>query len=296
MALLNPPELRASVILSIVRFIGAQRAQQDRLERILDSLAPASLDGTDPQRDVRENLFAAIELGVLVQSDGKIGLADGMRSAMKEEPNAPVKFLRESVLANRLNSAPWTSQAGARDLTNALSWFLTFSPSESPTKMENAPRSAHALQTRDFGPRQDNDEASNWPIGNGNRWNTFRRWACSLGFAWVGPNGNIVPDPTVAVRDTLPNIFESAIELTADDFVDKVGAHLPVLDRGRYREFVIQNWKRPAVEVRGITAPLTEAIDRLSTEGVILVDDRADAARVVKSDGSTFSHVRIGGR
>ncbi|WP_155976953.1 protein DpdG [Nocardia sp. 348MFTsu5.1] len=293
MALLNPPELRPSVILAITRYLCTQRAQQDTRERLLATMAPETLGGTDPQRDVSSNLTAAIELGMVVELDGTVRLADGLQSAMKAGPVAATKVLRECVLVDHLNSSVWPSQVGARDLTNALSWFLTFSPSESPTQMENAPRSAQVLQSRDFGPRQA-DESSNWPIGNATRWNAFRRWACSLGFAWVSPNGNLVPDPTPAVRDALSEIFTSAVELTASDFVDRVGACLPIMDRGRYQQFVIQNWERPPSESRGISASLTEALDRLTIEGAILVDDRADAARLAKSDGLTFSHVRIG--
>jgi hypothetical protein len=298
LALLNPPELRPSVTLTIVRYLGAQRAQQDNPERLLATLAPASLGGANPQRDVNENLKAAIELGLILRSNDKVTLAEGVLRAIEGGRGAMVKLLRKRVFDDSLNSTAWRSQVGARDLTNALSWFLTLAPAESPIQMEGGPRSAEALQTKDFGPRQDEDggESSNWPIGNSTRWNAFRRWACSLGFAWVNPNGRLVPDPTVAIRDALRDVFTGAEELTAREFVGKVGECVPVLDGGRYREFVTSNWERPATENRGITVPLTDALERLASEGSILIDDRADAARVAKADGSTFSHVRMGAR
>ncbi len=298
MALLNPPELRPSVTLTIVRYLGAQRAQQDDPERLLATLAPASLGGANPQRDVNENLKAAIELGLVLRSKDKVTLAEGVLPAVEEGRGAMVKLLRKRVFDDSLNSTPWRSQVGARDLTNALSWFLTLPPAESPIQMEGGPRSAEALQTKDFGPRQDEDggESSNWPIGNSTRWNAFRRWACSLGFAWANPNGRLVPDPTVAIRDALPDVFTAADELTAREFVSKVGECVPVLDGGRYQEFVTSNWERPAAENRAITVPLTDALERLASKGSIVVDDRADAARVAKADGSTFSHVRMGAR
>jgi hypothetical protein len=298
MALLNPPELRPSVTLTVVRYLGSQRAQQDYPERLLATLAPASLKGANPQRDVNENLKAAIELGLVSRNRDKVSLAEGVLPAVEEGHGAMVRLLRTRVFDYSLNSAAWRSQVGARDLTNALSWFLTLSPTESPIQMEGGPRSAEALQTKDFGPRQDEDggESSNWPIGNSTRWGAFRRWACSLGFAWANPNGHLVPDPTVAIRDALPDIFTGAKELTAREFVSKVGECVPVLDGGRYREFVTSNWERPATENRGITVPLTDALERLTSEGSIHVDNRADAARVAKADGSTFSHVGLGAR
>ena len=298
MALLNPPELRPSVVLTIVRYLDAQRSQQNNIERMLATLAPASLKGADPQRDVNENLKAAIELGLVLRSEDKVTLAEGVPSAVEEGQGAMVRLLRDRVLDEALNSTAWRSQVGARDLTNALSWFLTLPPAEAPVQMEGGPRSAEALQLKDFGPRQDagGTESSNWPIGNSTRWNAFRRWACSLGFAWANPKGELVPDPTVAIRDALPDVFAGTTELTAQEFVTKVGESVPVLDGGRYREFVTSNWERPTAENRGITVSLTDALERLNSEGSILIDDRADAARVAKADGSTFSHVRIGAR
>ncbi|MBN2447688.1 MAG: hypothetical protein JXO22_13225 [Phycisphaerae bacterium] len=242
------------------------------------------------------NLRAGTDLGLFVRSDDKVALADVVPTAVDGADRAMIKLLRERVFDDSLNNTAWRSQVGARDLTNALSWFLTFAAAEAPIRQEGGPRAAEALQLVDFGPRQQEGESSNWPIGNNTRWVSFRRWACTLGFAWANPNGHLIPDPTVAVRDALPEIFGGARELTAHEFVRKLGVRVPVLDGGRYREFVTENWKRPRSENRGLTAPLSDALERLSNEKAILLDDRADAARVAKADGSTFSHVRIGTR
>jgi hypothetical protein len=296
-ALLNPPALRPSGVVTIVRHVAAQRAQQDSAERLLAMLAPRSLKG-DPQLDVSQNLKAATDLGLVLRSGDKVTLADGVLLAVENGQSALVKLLRKRVFDDSLNTAPWRSQVGARDLTNALSWYLTLAPADSPIQMERGPRSAEALQLKDFGPRQDEDggQSSNWPINNANRWNPFRRWACSLGFAWANPNGHLVPDPTVAIRDALPDVFAGQVELSARDFVIKVGECVPVLDGGRYREFVTNNWQRPPTEERGLTVPLTDALERLAAEREISVYDRADAPRVAKADGSTFSHVGLGAR
>jgi hypothetical protein len=294
-ALLNPAALRPSGIVLITRYLAGQRAQQDTVERLVATLAPPSLKG-DPQTDVTVNLRAGTELGLFVRNDDKVTLADGVLTTTQGADRAMIKLLRMRIFDEALNNTAWRSQVGARDLTNALSWFLTFAATEAPIRQEGGPRSAEALQLTDFGPRQSESDgdSSNWPIGNGTRWNGFRRWACTLGLAWANPNGYLIPDPTVALRDSLPEVFKEASELTAQHFVGKVADRVPVLDGGRYRKFVVDNWKRRPTENRGLTAPLSDAIDRLKSEGSISVDDRADAARVAKADGSTFSHVRIG--
>lgn len=297
MALLNPPELRPSGIVTILRYLAAQRAQQDVMQRLLDTVAPPSLKG-DPQSDVRRNLRAATELGLIRRDGDKVTLTESARAAVAGGQSEVVKLLRARVFDDSLNTAPWRSQVGARDLTNALSWYLTMRPSDAPIQMESGPRSAEQLQLKDFGPRQEEDggKSSNWPINNNNRWGPFRRWACSLGFAWVNPNGHLVPDPTAAIRDSLPELFEGVSELTAQDFVKKLGEAVPVLDGGRYREFVTSNWERPPTEERGLTVPLSDALERLVGEQAIAVYDRADAPRVAKADSSTFSHVALGAR
>lgn len=297
MALLNPPALRPSGVVTILRYLAAQRAQQDVVERLLATVAPQSLKG-DARSDVTQNLRAAIELGLVLAEGERVTLAHNAIAAVEGGQRAVVNLLRQRVFDDSLNTAPWRSQVGARDLTNALSWYLTLAPSDAPIQMERGPRSAEDLQLKDFGPRQDGDggQSSNWPINNGTRWGAFRRWACSLGFAWANPNGHLVPDPTVAIRDSLPEVFTGERELTARDFVKRLGEAVPVLDGGRYREFVTTNWERPSAEERGLTVPLSEALERLAGERAISVYDRADAPRVAKADGSTFSHVGLGAR
>ena len=51
MALLNPPEIRPSGIVLIARYLASQRGQQDAVERLVATLAPASLRGIRKGRD-----------------------------------------------------------------------------------------------------------------------------------------------------------------------------------------------------------------------------------------------------
>lgn len=293
MALMNPPALRPSGIVTIVRYLDSLRGQNESEDRLVATLAPPTLKG-DAATDVTANLRVAIELGLVQRSGDRVGLPKRIPAALGGRDSPLLEELRKKVFDETLNSAPWRSQVGARDLTNALSWFLTFSAAEAPTTMEGSNRSVEALQGRDFGPRQDEGESSNWPINNASRWIPFRRWACTLGFAWVNPQGHVVPDPSPAIRDVLPVVFGGNKELAAHEFVDGVARRIPVLDGGRYREFVIANWQRPAAPTQQLTGPLSDALDRLQAEGIIRLDDRADAARVAKAGGATFSHVRYG--
>ena len=77
MALLNPPELRPSVIVIAARYLAGRRGQRDNLERLIATLAPAGLPGANPDLDVRVNLVAAIELGLVSRSGDEVTLGDG---------------------------------------------------------------------------------------------------------------------------------------------------------------------------------------------------------------------------
>ena len=161
--------------------------------------------------------------------------------------------------------------------------------------MEDGIPSVKSQQEADFGARHsDDDDASGWPISNSTRWIAFQRWACSLEFAWRSPAGRLIPDPTPAMRDSIPAIFESESTLDGRAFVAALGAQLPVLDSGAYRRFVEKNWRRSSESDGPLSAATTDALRRLEASGHLTFEDRADAPRVTRADRTTFSHVSIG--
>ena len=297
MALLNPPELRASMMSVIVLYLAQRRGQRGERTRIVDAISPPSLTET-PQKhqlDANRNLTSAVEIGLAIRDGDRIELSPESTKAARRGTSAIATLIRQRVLSADLNTAPWGSQEGARDLTNALAWFLTFGPTNAPARMEGDPPSAKFLQEADFGTRHsDDDDTSGWPISNSTRWNAFQRWACSLGFAWRSPSGRLVPDPTPAVRDSIPAIFESESTLDGQSFVTALGVHLPVLESGPYRRFVEENWSRPSESGGVLSTATTDALRRLEASRHLTFEDQADAPRVTRGDGSTFSHVSMG--
>lgn len=278
----------------IMLYLAHCRGQSDEWTRTVDAISPPSLSGSPSkhQHDAISNLTSVIEIGLAVRDGDRVRLSLGGTKAAREGTSATARFIRQRVLSEDLNTAPWGSQEGARDLTNALSWFLTFSPIEAPARMEGDSRSVTALQDADFGERFRDDGTSGWPISNSTRWNAFQRWACSLGFAWRSPSGRLVPDPTPAVRDSLPAMFEGESTLDGPSFVTALGAQLPVLESGAYRLFVERNWNRPSESSGVLSTATTDALWRLEASGHLAFEDLADAPKVSRSDGSTFSHVK----
>ena len=299
MALLNPPEQRASMISVIVFYLARCPDQSDERDRIVAAVSPPSLTKSprNHQLDARHNLATAVQLGLAVRNGDRAELSPESAEAASLGTSAIAMLIRQRVLSEDLNTAPWGSQEGARDLTNALAWFLTFGPTEAPARWEGDPPSARVLQRDDFGPRQsDDDNASGWPISNDTRWNAFRNWACSLGFAWRSPSGRLIPDPTSAVRDSIPATFAGKPTLDGRSFLLALGEQLPVLENGAYRQFMAEHWVRSSDADGALGTATTDALRRLEASGHLVFEDRADAAKVSRGDGSTFSHVSRGDR
>lgn len=296
MALLNPPELRASMMCVIVLYLAQCRGQRDERTRIIDAISPPSLTESpeNHQLDANRNLVSAVDIGLAVRDGDRVVLSPESTKAARKGTAEITALIRRHILSEDLNTAAWGSQEGARDLTNALAWFLTFGPAEAPARMEGELPSVKSQQEVDFGPRHGDDDASGWPISNSTRWNAFQRWACSLGFAWRSPAGRLMPDPTPAVRDSIPAVFERESTLDGRSFVTALGGQLPVLESGAYRRFVEENWSRSRELNGDLSAATTDALRRLETSGHLTFEDRADAPRVARVDGTTFSHVSIG--
>ncbi|WP_420436609.1 protein DpdG [Candidatus Poriferisodalis sp.] len=303
MALLNPPALRVSVLVIITGHLAACRGQRERRERLLDVVAPAGLskDGKH-QDDVAFNLTCARELGLVTNEGGDIRLVPEARKPAGDSAEAMVSHIRRRVLAPELNTADWGSQKGARDLTNALAWFLQFPASAAPTGYEGGKRNAAELQTADFGRRhsagsdaddEESDGTAGWPIANNERWGTFRRWACSLGFCWLSPSGDLIPDPTRAVRDVLADVFEGAKVLDGPAFVHALGRCFPVMETGEYRDFVNAHRVDPPEGDGRLSFATSEVLKRLGSEGRIRLEDHADAEKLTLSDGTTVSHISL---
>jgi len=154
MALLNTAATRPSVVLIVLRYLAQQRGKKDDTRRLIATLAPRGLspDGAH-QSDVRDSLRSAIDLGIVERNGDEVRLVDRAVDPVRSGQRTAVALLRDAVLAASVNTEAWGSQAGARDLTNALAWYLTFSADDAPSAMEGGARSAKEMQTADFGIR-----------------------------------------------------------------------------------------------------------------------------------------------
>ena len=92
----------------------------------------------------------------------------------------------------------------------------------------------------------------------------------------------LVPDPTVAVRDVIRS-FAGTGAMPVRKFIKQLTDELPVLDGGRMQEVVTQRMAQGTVSVSKdrLSPALSHALMRLSDEGMLTLEPRADSPEVM---------------
>jgi hypothetical protein len=186
------------------------------------------------------------------------------------------------------------SDAGARDLTRALAWFLRQDAYGEPFSWSAKERAAsvEVLEARQVG------------VGkifvNDVRWTPFIRWARALGF---GRNEGVgfVPDPTAAVEAALPRVAASLQEARVDAprFLEALATELPVLQLGATRAEVDAAGKAAPSDPSVVDSALTHALLRLRSRGALALQLEADAGPLQRmlslptGAAEAFSSVRL---
>lgn len=278
-----------SNVVAICRAVAAQpRLPRERLQTICAA-------GAGSDQRTRQTLNRWIELGLLREDGASVVFADPDlvgRSPADVAGRLPAA-MRRIVFAEGNNERFWESEASqCADLVRGLAWLLA-------QDVYTAGITSYA-KAADLESRQVAD-ASRRIVQNDVRWNGLRTWAIYLGFAWEGEALTI--DPTAAVRDDLPRVFEGQNELAAEDFVRRLAEVLPVLDFGRYRREIERildpiHWQRPpGLDV--LSTSLSWALRRLQAENRLALEPRADAGSTYalqKQGGAErerFTHVRL---
>jgi hypothetical protein len=254
----------------------------------------ADLKDVDPKQ-LNQTLNRWTELGLFGGEDGVVAIREAYRGRLGKSPdNAEMhlpKIIREIALSPQNNERFWESEENrSADLSRGLSWILAQDVYGTDTGSSSKISELEVAQVADVSKRI---------LQNDTRWNGLRTWMIYLGFARSGVQVTI--DPTGALRDALPDIFESTETLPAPIFIEQAGKRLPVLDGGAYRvqlEAMLnpQCWVPPADG--HVSTSLSRAIQRLDREGMIAAELRSDSEGGITLIGAegriwrTVTHVR----
>lgn len=245
---------------------------------LLESVAPSAVVD-DMGAKARQTLNRWCELGFFVRDGDLVSLPDkpsSRRVSTLEILPLTRRTACRLVLTERNNPDLWASQAeGAADLTRSLAWILA--------------QDVYRIRFSDLEsaePDQLNDPQKKIMENSTRRSGLENYWAPFLGFS-RGSFGQI--DPTVAIRDVLPEVIKPGEGLPAPSFVERLSTVLPVLDGGRWQEEVLQfldKSKLPRREPGQLSPALSRALLNLWTAGDLMLRQRADLGASVMLTGS----------
>ena len=262
------------LVRSIVRF--EPRSRED-----LILTCGGAIDAVD-QSQLTQTLNRWTELGLFGQENGSVTIAEPYRSGLGKsaddaEAQLP-RIVRTVAMLAENNDRFWEREKSrSADFSRAVAWMLA----QDVYSLDGNVKKLAVLEEAQI---VDSDKQT---IGkNDTRWNGLKAWMLYLGFARDGMQW--VVDPTVALREALPDIFESRRELTGPAFAERAASVLPVLDNGVYRTQVESSLKErtwPRLRAGLLSSSLSRAIQRLDREGSIALANHSDTEGVVTLTG-----------
>jgi hypothetical protein len=282
MSLLNrPSDGMHSVLIVLFELLLAEKTVAR--DRVIGLCAPPNAVET---KQVSQTLNTWIKLG-LFQEDASsdISIHDDVRRDEKSIDRLAA-LARRLVLRVQNNSNLWAIEdAKAADFTRALCWLLAQDVYDVTfVGWDDVQRKLmHQLPTDLLG----DDEQNLRFITNKERWPPLKAWAVWLGFAWNGsyPGKVLVVDPTVAVRESLADVFPRVgATLTGREFTAALAEAIPVVDGGTYRLEVESRLREQSGPEAWVAPPnnqlstsLSRTLLRLIDSGVLKAALKADA-------------------
>ncbi|GAA2607272.1 protein DpdG [Streptomyces axinellae] len=186
--------------------------------------------------------LASLTMLGLVQVDAdrqELSLADPIQVlAGIDDLETYTRILRRAVLRADHNQdlGAGNLPTGPRDLTRALAWFLAHDPMEQPIDWVAAQQ---LLDEKDGKDRRLVKEEVLPLFVNDTRWARFAHWASALGLAAspvIRTEGRspLVPDCTLAVKQTVFELWPAGQRINAVEALHVMREHLPVLPGGAH--------------------------------------------------------------
>lgn len=245
-------------------------------DELLETVAPSTLID-DGGKMARQTLNRWIQLRLFNEENGKIDVFKRPDDRLRN-PQQLMAFTRRTacarVVARENNPEFWAAEgARAADLTRGLAWMLA----------QDVYRTAFS-KFEEQESRQIQDPNRRLFV-NSTRRTGLQYWARFLGFS-KEPYADI--DPTVAVRDVLPEVLDEGEEMDAQQFVERLASLLPVVDGGEWRQEVLD-----VVDLNELgrlrhdqlSTALSRAILNLRQSGELLLHVRSDLGAAITPTG-----------
>lgn len=252
---------RVYAIYTITLRMPGKRIETELLKRLVAPQAFVSAD-----RNVTDfvglTIPEVVSLGLIVQDEsGVLSISDKVPSQLLERDNVDTALphvIRESVLSvsdgNNVNE----------DLARILAWYMAQNPYK-------APGNWGAVEAELLKQLKTKMECS-----SDARYGQFEDWASYLGFA-TRLQKQLIPDPTRVIRYYLPQLFFDKRTHNVDTIMKRLADLCPVFERGRYREWMAQQYGAEILQEGHLSQVTSNAFMRLNDEGVIRLEKKSDA-------------------
>ena len=272
-------------------------------ERIEAWATPPSLSGRGADEDgessttlFNNTLQEARRLGLVEEADGKLRVTVDARGGGKKGRDSERYF--RGYLERTLFDPARAIETQQDGFMLALAWFLGANPLQ-PLSFSEPPQNA---LNREIG-----EKASKTELTSLNRYQNFLYWARYLGFATIvgGRDVNdtnsrrVVPDPTRAIETALPPVFAGDTELPIEQFLNRLAAIFPVLEKGSVRQHYDEMRRNPTADaIHRLSIATSIALQRLADRQQIVLRSVADATSRVLDFGvreGRVSHISLRG-
>mgnify|MGYP003390426546 CR=1 FL=1 len=278
MSLLNLPTDGLPNVLDVLYSTVALARSPLTTDQVLEAVAPAGMV-SDP-RMARATLNRWIEFGLFRLDDAgeRVTLAEPPKTDMKSDFDiirATRIAARQCALSEANNPELWAREgARAADFTRSLACLLA--------------QDVYRLRFSDVSSLESKQVANNdlRMMQNDTRKNGLQFWGYFLGFIRQPGGGDV--DPTLAVRETLPDCIALGEEMPAADFVERLAQHLPILDGGVYRVAVEAQLEQDALlplQLGQLSTSLSRALSSLLIDKTLQFENRSDVGRSIVLTG-----------
>lgn len=279
MTLLNVGAALPSQTWAVVRLL-AYLEKAVTLEEARALLSPPSIRGEKtqdkPPFDKAVSTLEELDLLRIEGEDQQLSLSGPAAALDGQDGSTFGSVLRRAILDPAKNTSLGDSpdQTGPRDLTRALAWLLTFDPTD-PMDWPRAQNEQRDALRPEAGA----------VFSNHTRWLRFNYWAPSLGLAAAplfqieeGNANRLVPDCTVAVRQTLAELQKTDVRTNAVEVLRTLREQIPVLPGGAHSRAV--GLRSPGDTTAG--AALSFALLRGEDEKWLRMEHDDDAQHVLQ--------------
>jgi hypothetical protein len=275
MTLINVDASVPSFMWAVVRLLLTLDGRSD-METAKRLLTPSSLPVKEEANDFKQAVKSLSDLGIVSADDTTVELSPEAKALSPADVTGFYGILRRSALDPTRNEGltKRDDHSGPKDLTRALAWFLTQDPA--------VPMAWEAVAQVQKGGLAEHLKP---PVTNDTRWGRFAYWAPTLGFAaspLIPMEGRspLVPDCTIAVRETVLGSWEEGQSVNAAELVHRLIEELPVLPGGTYSRLL--GLDAPEGKV---SSSLSNALLSGEEDGWIKLSRPSDADNIFLTDG-----------